>query len=251
MKFKNKVVIITGAGMGQGRVEALLFAKEGAHVVVDDFDKEAADKTVEMLKKQKAPGKVLVSYADVRNEEEVKKMVSDTVKKFGKIDVLVNNAGIYRGHSVPETTEEEWYEVIDTNLKGSFLCCKYTIPHMMKVKKGAIVNISSIGAFIALEGSATYAASKAGLVGFTRSLGLDLAPHGIRVNSVAPGWTDTPMIAPLLKDKNIRKALLADIPANRFASSEDQARLVLWLASDESAYIFGQTICNDGGWTLR
>ena len=251
MRFKNKVVIITGAGGGQGREEALLFAKEGAHVVVDDFNEEGANETVQLVKRQKTPGKVLVSYADVRDENEVKKMVADTIKQFKKIDVLVNNAGIYRGHSVPETKEEEWYEVIDTNIKGPFLCCKYVIPHMLKAKKGAIVNISSIGAFIALEGSATYAASKAGLVGFTRSLGLDLAPHGIRVNSVAPGWTNTPMIKPLLDDVNIRKALLADIPANRFAEAEEQAQVVLWLASDDSSYIYGQTICNDGGWTLR
>ena len=251
MRFKDQVVIVTGAGSGQGRVEAMLFAKEGAYVVVDDFNKDGADETLRLIKQQRTAGKVMVSYADVRREEEVRAMVEEVVEQFKKIDVLVNNAGIYRGHSVPETSEEEWYEVIDTNLKGPFLCSKYVVPHMMKAKKGAIVNISSIGAFVALEGSATYAASKAGLVGFTRSLGLDVAPHGIRVNSVAPGWTKTPMIAPLLEDKNITKALLADIPANRFAEPEDQAHLVLWLASEDASYLYGQTICNDGGWTLR
>lgn len=251
MRFKDKVVIITGAGSGQGQVEALLFAKEGAHVMVNDMNREGADKTVEMLKNETPSAKTLVNYADVRRENEVKEMVDKTVEEFGKIDILINNAGIYRGHSVPDTSEEEWYEVLDTNLKGPFLGCKFVIPHMMKAGKGVIVSVSSIGAFIALEGSATYSASKAGLVGFTRSLALDLAPHGVRVNAIAPGWTDTPMIKPLLEDENIKKALLADIPANRFAEASDQAHLVLWLASDESSYIYGQTICCDGGWTLR
>ncbi len=251
MRFKDKVVIITGSGSGQGRVEALLFAREGAHVVVDDFNKEGADETAALLKKQKTPGKILISYADVRHEDEVKKMIEEAMKTFGKIDILVNNAGIYRGHAVPETPEEEFYEVIDTNIKGAFLCCKYVVPHMMKAKQGAIINIASIGAFIALEGSAVYAASKAGLTGFTRSLALDLAPYGIRVNAVGPGWTKTPMIKPLIEDPNISKALLADIPAGRFAEPEDQAYLVLFLASDDAAYLYGQTICNDGGWTLR
>jgi NAD(P)-dependent dehydrogenase (short-subunit alcohol dehydrogenase family) len=251
MKFKDKVVLITGSGSGQGRAEALLFAKEGAHVVIDDFNKEGADETVSLMKKQKTSGKILVSYADVRHENEVKKMVEETVGEFGRIDVLVNNAGIYRGHAVQEAPEEEFYEVIDTNIKGAFLCCKYVIPHMLKAKHGAIINIASISAFIALEGSAIYAASKAGLAGFTRSLALDLAPHGIRVNAVGPGWTRTPMIKPLVEDPNISKALLADIPAGRFAEPEDQAYLVLFLASDDAAYLYGQTICNDGGWTLR
>lgn len=251
MKFENKVVIITGAGSGQGREEALLFAKEGANVVVDDFNKEGADETVDLIKRAKTSGKVLVSYADVRHEKEVEDMVLQTINTFEKVDVLVNNAGIYRGHAVTEAPEEEFYELIDTNLKGPFFCCKYVIPHMTKAKKGAIINIASISAFIALEGSALYAASKSGLAGFTRSLALDLAPHGIRVNAVAPGWTKTPMIKPLVEDPNISKALLADIPAGHFAEPKDQANLVLFLASDDSAYLYGQTIANDGGWTLR
>ena len=196
MRFKNKVVIITGSGSGQGRVEALLFAAEGAHVVINDIHKEGADETARLVKEKKHPGKVLVSYADVRNEEEVKTMVDDAIKECKHIDVLVNNAGIYRGHSVPETPVEEFYEVIDTNVKGPFLCSKYVIPHMIQAKSGAIINVASIGTFIALEGSAVYAASKAGLAGFTRCLALDLAPHGIRVNAIGPGWTNTPMIKP-------------------------------------------------------
>ncbi len=251
MRFKDKIVVITGSGSGQGRSEALLFAQEGAHVVVDDINREGADETVEMIKKKKFPGKVMVSYADVRDEQAVRQMVQDAIKTFGKIDILVNNAGIYRGHSVPDTSVEEFYEVIDTNIKGPFLCCKYAIPHMLKAKSGVIINVASIGAFIALEGSAVYAASKAAVTGFTRGLALDLAPSGIRVNAIGPGWTKTPMIKPLVDDPNISKALLADTPAGRFAEPEDQAHLVLFLASDESSYIYGQTICCDGGWTLR
>jgi NAD(P)-dependent dehydrogenase (short-subunit alcohol dehydrogenase family) len=251
MRFKDKVVLITGSGSGQGRAEALLFAAEGAHVVVDDINKEGADETVAMVRKKKFPGEVRVSYADVRVEQAVRQMVQDAVKTFKRIDVLVNNAGIYRGHSVPETPVEEFYEVIDTNVKGPFLCCKYVVPHMLKAKSGVIVNVASIGSFIALEGSAVYAASKAAVTGFTRGLALDLAPSGIRVNAIGPGWTKTPMIQSLMEDPNISKALLADTPAGRFAEPEDQAHLVLFLASDDAAYIYGQTICCDGGWTLR
>lgn len=251
MRLKDKVAIITGAGSGMGQAEAILFAKEGAKVVVNDDHEDEAIQTVKMIEKEGLKDQAIPIRADVSKEKEVKIMVEETIKRFGKIDILVNNAGIYRGHTVPETTTEEWYEVMDTNLMGPFLCCKYVIPHMLKQKKGKIINISSIGGLIALEGSAPYNASKGGLIAFTKGLAMDYAAKGINVNCVCPGWTDTPMVRALVTDPNIKKALLADIPCGRFARDVDQAYLVLWLASDESDYMHGSIVVNDGGWMVR
>lgn len=250
-QLKDKVAIITGAGSGQGRAEAILFVKEGAMVAVDDEHEDEAKETVKMIEKEGFNGKAIAIKADVSKEEDVKRMVNETIKAFGKINILVNNAGIYRGHLVTETTNEEWNELFGTNLYGPFLCCKYVIPHILKQGKGKIINIASIGGFIALEGSAPYNASKGGLISFTRGLALDYAPKGINVNCVCPGWTVTPMIQALVDDPNMSKALLADIPCGRFAQAQDQAQLVLWLASEESNYMHGAAVVNDGGWLIR
>ncbi len=189
--------------------------------------------------------------ADVSKEPEVTDLIEKTIAKFGRIDILINNAGIYRGHLVTETTTEEWNEIMGSNLFGVFLCSKYAIPHMLKQGKGKIVNISSIGGLIALEGSAPYNASKGAVIAFTRGLALDYASKGINVNCICPGWTVTPMIQPMVDDPNMSKALLADIPCGRFAQPIDQANLMLWLASDESDYMHGVSIINDGGWMVR
>ena len=251
MRLKDKVAIITGAGSGQGRAEAILFVKEGAKVVVDDEHEDEAKETVKIIEKEGFKDKAIAIKANVSKEEEVKKMVDETIKTFGKIDILVNNAGVYRGHLVTETTNEEWNELFGTNLWGPFLCCKYVIPYMLKQGKGKIINISSIGGLIALEGSAPYNATKGGLIAFTKGLALDYAAKGINVNCVCPGWTITPMIQALVDDPNMSKALLADIPCGRFAQPIEQAQLVLWLASEESIYMHGAVINNDGGWMIR
>ncbi len=251
MKLKNKVAIITGAGSGIGRAEAILFAKEGAKVVIDDRHEDEAKETVKMIEKQGFKGQAIAIKADVSKEEEVIKMVEKTIKEFGRVDILVNNAGIARGHQVPKTTEKEWYEIMDNNLKSAFLCCKHVLPHMLKQGKGKIVNTSSVGGLVALEGSAPYNASKAGLVGLTKGLALDYAPKGININCMCPGWTETPMAKPLIENPDISKALLSDIPCGRFAKAIDHAYLALWLVSDESDYMHGAIIANDGGWTVR
>jgi len=251
MKLKDKVAIITGAGSGIGRADALLFVREGARVIVNDEHEEKANETVEMIKNEGFEDQAVAIKADVANEEEVKNMVEKTIENFGKVDILVNNAGIYRGHSVPETTKEEWDELFGTNIFGPFLCCKYVIPHMLEQGYGKIVNISSIGGLISLQGSAPYNATKGALVNFTRALSLDYAPKGINVNCICPGWTKTPMVQALTDDPNMSKALLADIPCGRFAQPEEQAKLALWLASDDSSYMHGAILANDGGWMTR
>lgn len=251
MKLENKVAVITGSGSGMGRATAILFVREGAKVVVNDEHDDEAKETVRMIEEEGHEGKAIPFTADVRNEEEVKAMMEKTIEHFGKIDILVNNAAVYRGHTVPETTNEEWRELMDTNVYGPFVCSKYALPHMLKQESGKIVNISSFGGLVGMEGSAPYNASKGAVVNFTRGLALECAPKGINVNCVCPGWTETPMVQALIDDPDMSKALLADIPQNKFAQPEDQARLILWLSSDDSSYINGSIIVNDGGLLVR
>ncbi len=251
MKLENKVALITGSGSGMGRTTALLFAKEGAKVLVNDEHEDEAIETVKMIEDAGYTGQAIAFRADVSKEEEVKAMVTEAVNKFGKIDILINNAAIYRGHSLIETTNEEWDELIATNLYGPFICSKYVLPYMIDQGKGKIVNISSFGGIVGMEGSAPYNATKGGLINFTRGLSLECAPKGINVNCVCPGWTVTPMIQALVDDPNMSKALLADIPCGRFAQPKDQANLILWLSSDESDYMHGSILANDGGWLTR
>ncbi len=251
MKLKNKVAIITGAGSGMGRAAAMLFAKEGAKVVVNDEHGEEAIETVEMIKSEGIEEGVIPFKADVSKEEEVKAMVEKTVEEFGGVDILINNAGIYRGHSVPETTKEEWDELFAVNIWGPFICCKYVLEHMIGKKSGKIINISSFGGLVGMEGSAPYNATKGALVNFTRGLAMECAPKGINVNCICPGWTKTPMVQALIDDPDMNQALLADIPYGKFAEPEDQANIMLWLASDDSKYVHGSIIPNDGGWLVR
>ena len=249
--FKDQVIMITGAASGIGLATAIRFAEEEANVVLVDYNLEALDLATKKVQEASNGGRILSLSGDIRIGTQVKEIVANTLSQFNKIDVLVNNAGLYRGNSVQDTDDQEWNEIIDTNLKAPFLFCREIVPGMIASNSGAIINISSIGGVVSLEGSPAYVAAKTGLIGFTRALGLDLAPHGIRVNGIAPGWTRTPMTKPLYDDANVSTALLSDIPASRFAEAVEQANMVLLLASEQSSYMFGQTIVNDGGWSLR
>ncbi|MGD1844284.1 MAG: SDR family NAD(P)-dependent oxidoreductase [Salibacteraceae bacterium] len=250
--FENKVVIVTGGASGMGLSIAKLFLEEKAHVVVVDTNADKLSTAEKLLVEAKDESQSLLVFpANVSHQAAVKEIVSQTIDQLGTIDILINAAGVYLGHSIEETTDEEFDELIGNNLKAPFLMCRAVVPQMKRQNRGTIVNISSIGGVVAMEGSAAYVASKTGLAGFTRALGLDLAPVGIRVNGIAPGWTKTPMTAPLYDDPNISMALLADTPMGRFAEPEEQAKMALWLASDQSSFVTGQTILNDGGWTLR
>ncbi|MBU4246323.1 MAG: glucose 1-dehydrogenase [Nanoarchaeota archaeon] len=245
MRFKNKVVIITGSGRGIGRATALLFAKEGAKVVVvaDVNDKEG-EETVTSIKNAKEDA--FYVKCDVSKEEQVKQMIEKTIKTFGKIDILVNNAGIVFDVPFAERTVEQWRRTLDVNLIGTFLCAKYVAPHMKKQNGGKIVNISSTNGIDSFNpASMDYDASKAGIIILTRDLAKELAPT-IQVNSVAPGWVNTDMNKDLPEDFVEEES--KKIYAKRFATPEEIAKAVLFLASDDASYITGVTLKVDGGY---
>lgn len=249
MLLEDKIAIITGAGSGMGRADALLFTREGAKVVIVDIDKEGTEETLRQVRAQRGEGIVVI--ADVSETEDVKKVVNETIKKYKKIDILVNNAGILLTHPITETTEEEWDRIFGTNIKAIFLMCKEVISYMLKQGKGKIINISSCGGDVAFPGAAPYCASKAAVNMLTMGLAYDYAAKGINVNAVAPGFTKTPMVKELMADEMVKKALLANIPAGRFAEAEDIAQAVLWLASENSNYCHGLILNVDGGWIIR
>jgi len=249
MDLKDKVAIVTGARRGMGITHALVLAKAGAKVVVADISLEDCQKVVEEIEKN--GGEAIAVKCDVSKKEEVKEMVKETVEKFGKVDILVNNAGITQFKPFLELTEEEWDRTIDINLKGYFLCAQATAEEMAKQKAGVIVNIASVAMGQQGIGFPTlvhYCASKGGIVGMTEALAVELAPFGIRVNAIAPGMIDTPMIDPVKKDPGTMEAMLARVPMHRVGKPEEVSNLVLFLASDASSYITGSTVVIDGGW---
>lgn len=242
MKLKNKVAIITGGGSGIGEATVLRFAEEGAKIVINDVNEDNANKLAEKLKAN--GGEVLVCVADVCNKSEVEKMVKQVIDKFGRLDILVNNAGINRDSFVKKMTEEQWDKVININLKGTFLCAQAALAPMMEQKSGRIINTASIGALGNL-GQANYSASKAGVIGLTKTLALEGARYNINVNCVSPGATNTAMTAGMPSE--IAEMVKKKIPLRRFAEPEEIANAHFFLASDESNYITGQVLFVDGG----
>ncbi|MEK6962802.1 MAG: SDR family oxidoreductase [Nanoarchaeota archaeon] len=243
MRLKGKVALVTGSSRGIGKAIALLFSQEGASVVVNYAkDEKGAKQDVDEI--QKKGGKTLLVQADVADEKQVKAMVEKTVKEFGKIDVLVNNAGLVYDKPLFEKTVEEWRRTLDVNLIGMFLCAKYAAPHMPK--GSAMVNISSTcGINSTAPTSADYDASKAGVINLTRNLASELAPN-IRVNNIAPGWIDTDMNKDLPKDYVEQEK--KRIPSHQFAKPEEIATIALFLSTPDSSFVNSQTIVADGGY---
>jgi 3-oxoacyl-[acyl-carrier protein] reductase len=242
MRLENKVVIITGAGSGIGKETALLFAKEGAKVVVADVNEKAGEETVGQIRKN---GDGFFVKLDVSSREQSKQMVKTTLEKYGRIDVLINNAGIVQDAFLSKMTEEQWDKVININLKGVFNCTQAVVEIMMKQGNGVIINTSSIVGLNGNVGQVNYAATKAGLIGMTKTLAKELGKKGIRVNAVAPGFISTPMTSNV-PDK-ILEMMKEKTPLRRLGEAKDVAYAYLYLASDEANFVNGAVLCVDGG----
>ncbi|MEM2935765.1 MAG: SDR family NAD(P)-dependent oxidoreductase [Candidatus Bathyarchaeia archaeon] len=244
MRLDSKVAIVTGAGRGIGRAIALALAREGADVVVNDVDLQSAEATANEVR---AMGRRALSIvADVSNRKEVTKMVETTIKAFGKIDILINNAGIFSSIPLEDITEENWDRMMRINLKSVFLCSQAVMSLMKRQRSGKIVNIASLAGKVGgIVAGADYAASKAGVICLTKSLAKQLAPYGINVNAVAPAWIETGM----MKDwpKETRDSILRQIPLGRFGKPEEVAETVVFLVSDEAGFVTGATIDINGG----
>lgn len=247
-KYENKVVIITGAGSGMGRATALELAKEGATVVIADINEGNALSTKELVENLGARCKVITG--DISKQEVAKRIIDETVEEFGQIDVLANIAGLPMAFTEIEKVEEDfWDKQIAVNLKAPFLLSKYAIPYL-KATKGNIVNISSIASVRPRPGLSAYCASKGGLVEFTRSLALELAPHGVRANVINPGPAETPMLEKFysgLDPIEGRKVYVDSVPIGRLCKPEDISSMIAYLASDAASFITGSVFNVDGG----
>ncbi|WP_019241763.1 MULTISPECIES: SDR family NAD(P)-dependent oxidoreductase [Bacillus] len=246
-RLENKVAIITGAGGGQGKDEAILFAQEGAKVVVTDVQAEKVQDVVEEIKAN--GGHAIGFYHDVSSEENWKSVVKEAVSQFGKIDILVNNAGITINKSLHETSVAEWNKVMDINLTGAFLGMKYVLPIMMENESGSIVNISSIAGLTGGSGASPYTASKGALRLLTKAVAIDYAKHNIRCNSVHPGYIETPMTKDMFTNEHMMNWFKANTPLPRLGKPRDIANGVLFLASDESSFITGIELPIEGGYS--
>jgi len=247
--LKNKVALITGSGRGMGRTHALALSKYGAKVVVTDINQEDCEKVVKEIKKSK--GEAIARKLDVSQKEAVVSAVKQIVKKFGRLDILVNNAGIAEFKSFLELTEKEWDRTLDINLKGQFLCAQAAAIQMKKQKGGVIVNIASVAMGqqgIGFPNIAHYCASKGAIAALTEALAVELAPFNIRINGVAPGIIETPMIDAVKSDPKGFEALLGRIPLHRSGRPEEVSELVAFLASADSSYMTGSMVVIDGGW---
>ncbi|MCK8823950.1 3-oxoacyl-[acyl-carrier-protein] reductase [Fuchsiella alkaliacetigena] len=247
MKLKDKVAVVTGSSRGIGRAIALDFAKAGAKVVVNYRSKEKkAEEVVEQIRDLGQES--FAVQADVTKMADVKSMLAAAKDSFGSIDILVNNAGITRDGLLLRMKEEDWQTVLDVNLTGTFNCTKAVTKTMMKQRSGKIINITSVVGVMGNAGQANYSASKAGVIGFTKSVAKELASRSITVNAIAPGFIKSEMTAEL--NSELKEEMLNSIPLARFGDPEEVAHLATFLAADEADYITGQVINVDGGMVI-
>ena len=245
--LEGKIALVTGAAKGIGRAIALALAADGATVVVNyNGSKERAEQVVDEIKALGAAG--MAYQCNVADTAATADMVKEVIKTYGKLDILVNNAGITRDNLIMKMSEEDFDAVIDANLKGCFNTIKAVSRQMLKQRAGRIINITSVSGILGNAGQANYAASKAGIIGLTKTMARELASRGITVNAVAPGFVDTDMTQVL--PENVKEAATAQIPLGRFGKPEDIANMVAYLASEKASYITGQIISVDGGMAI-
>jgi len=246
---ERKVVLITGGSRGIGKQVALRFAKEGYNIAINYVSDKTDTKLLEEeIKSQNSNIEVLLIKADVTSYEESEKMINETIERWGKIDVLINNAGITKDTLLVRMKEEDFDKVIQVNLKGTFNVTRCIVPYMIKKKSGNIINLSSVVGVTGNAGQCNYSASKAGIIGFTKSLARELASRNIRVNAVAPGFIKTDMTE-VLSD-NAKEVINAQIPLKRMGTAQEVANVIYFLGSDQSSYITGQVINIDGGMVM-
>jgi len=246
--FKDKVAIVTGGSRGIGRQISLMLAKNGADVAFTYLaNKDAAEEVT--LEIKKSGRRALAMQVDTRDFDKAKEFIDRTKQEFGKLDILVNNAGITKDKALMMMTKDDWLSVIDTNLNGIFNLTRNAIVTFLKQKSGDIVNITSITGMIGMARQTNYAASKAGIIGFTKALAKEVAPYNIRVNAVAPGFIGTDMVAGLKEE--YKKVLAENIPLGRFGVPSEVANAVKFLLSDEARFITGQVLVVDGGLSLK
>jgi len=254
MKLQNKVALITGGASGIGRATATIAAKEGADVAIGDIDDQRGMETVEIIKK--TGGRASFVHLDVTSEDSIRSAITQILRDFKKIDFVHNNAGGWQlemADTIEKDSLDKWSHWINLNLTGIYLVSKYVAENMRNRKTGSIVNTSSINAFYPYAGQAAYAAAKAGVIGLTKSMALELGPYNIRVNAVCPGEILTPQwwntFNRMPDPKKAMEALRRSIPLGRFAEPEEVGRAVVWLGSDEASFISGTTLVIDGGQT--
>ena len=249
MRLKDKAAIITGAGSGIGAATAKLFAEEGARVVVADWSEKSGDQTLSEIKGFGGEG--IFVKTDVSKAADIEEMVETCLKNFGRVDILMNNAGIVKQGKITEFSEADWDVVLNIDLKGTFLGCKKVIPEMEKQGGGKIVNIASIAGLIGFDNLSAYCAAKGGIIAYTRELALECAPKKINVNCIAPGVIKTAMTKDTLTDPAQKRAMELGTPYPRLGEPEDIAYAALYLASEESDFVNGHTLVVDGGWIAK
>ena len=243
MKLEGKVALVTGAGRGIGRAVAIKLAQEGADVVCISRTQKNADSVAQEVREQGR--KAIAAGIDVADSEAVDNLLSDVMKEWSRVDILVNNAGINRDSLLVRMKDEDWDSVLDTNLKGAFICARAAAKVMMKQRYGRIVNVTSIVGLSGNAGQVNYSASKSGLIGLTKSIARELGSRNITCNAIAPGFIETDMTAEL--NEEMRKKIVQNTSVGRLGTPEDIAGAVLFLCSDESSFISGQVISVDGG----